>query len=1010
MSRPISALYTPQEMSEEEFCARFSVRNEILESLVSEAVATGHRQTPRHVIIQGQRGQGKSSLLRMAYLKIRDNQQTQDWLLPLLFNEELYRIGRLYKFWEYTAELLSSSLGFEKLPARFAEESENPYYENDCHLIIEKELQKKNVCLLLLIDNIGELISKLRTHEQLRLRDILVSTSRIRIIGASSALMEKHFDQGTPFHQFFKVVQLTGLDAEETRTLLGHLGDDQQQEKMRKILEENPGRIEALRRLTSGVPRTILLLFEILLGKSGDALHDLENLLDRVTPLYKHQMDDLSVQQQEIVDTVALAWDAVGADEIGRACRMPRNQVMIHLKQLIKGRIIHQEQTSGTNNLYRLEERFFNIWYMMHNGRPSDRRRTLWLVRFLQTWCSRDELFHQAERHLQAIQEGSLKPQHARLLTDALISAGLSGEQEDRLIKATRQIEGHERSSSERRFEDVVSDSPLQEAALKKEKSLLKRAEKGKPAALFDLALHYEEQFARYRDAERYYLLAVDKGHIGAMNNLALLYRKKLERYADAERYFLMAVEHGHVGAMNNLALLYRRHFQRCEDSESYYLLAIERGHMDAMFNLALLYEEHSQRYQDAEHFYLQAVEKGHVAAMFNLALLYEERLQRFEDAETYYLLAAEQGHGAAMANLALLYQRHYNSFEKAEKYYLQAVAVNDSGAMNNLALLYQQHFERYEEAERYYLQAIALGQASAMNNLGLLYRRHFDHYEEAEKYYLLAIQHHHVGAMFNLAVLYQQCLERYEEAEKYYLLAIKYGCLDAMFNLALLYEEYYGRYEDAEKYYLMAIKHDHSDAMFNLALLYEERLKRFENAERYYLLAIEKGHTGAMLNLSLLYFEQAEKYARCLDLSCRVAELKELQQDPLTQLQLVRVLLWGGRHEEALNALERVVPLLDLERDAALFSGVLLCLAAAGQIGPALRLFEDSWYGHLCLQDRFKPIYFALLHKAGREREDDFRRMGGELQETVDEILLAITAQEVKYFSWAPEGVAAQS
>ena len=57
-----------------------------------------------------------------------------------------------------------------------------------------------------------------------------------------------------------------------------------------------------MRRLTSGVPRTIVLLFEIFVdNESGDSFRDLETILDRVTPLYKHRMDDLSPQQQEIV-------------------------------------------------------------------------------------------------------------------------------------------------------------------------------------------------------------------------------------------------------------------------------------------------------------------------------------------------------------------------------------------------------------------------------------------------------------------------------------------------------------------------------------------------------------------------------------------------------------------------------------------------------------------------------------------------------------------------------------
>ena len=70
------------------------------------------------------------------------------------------------------------------------------------------------------------------------------------------------------------------------------------------------------------MPRTVALLFEIFIDdESGNSFKNLEMLLDRVTPLYKHRMDDLPTKQQEIVNIVALNWDAIGTKEIAEKIR-----------------------------------------------------------------------------------------------------------------------------------------------------------------------------------------------------------------------------------------------------------------------------------------------------------------------------------------------------------------------------------------------------------------------------------------------------------------------------------------------------------------------------------------------------------------------------------------------------------------------------------------------------------------------------------------------------------------
>ena len=162
------------------------------------------------------------------------------------------------------------------------------------------------------------------------------------------------------------------------------LGEIFNKKDINEILKSNRGKIEALRRLTGGVPRIMILLFDIFNGDSGPAFKELETLIDRVTPLYKHTMDRLSPVQQEIVDVIALSWDAITTKEIADKIRMQSKEVSAQLNQLEKNGVINKIPVNKKNYMYRIKERFFNIWYLMRFGGEKEKYKVQWLVDFLE--------------------------------------------------------------------------------------------------------------------------------------------------------------------------------------------------------------------------------------------------------------------------------------------------------------------------------------------------------------------------------------------------------------------------------------------------------------------------------------------------------------------------------------------------------------------------------------------------------------------------------------------------
>ena len=449
----IDFIYNPDNQTKDQLIEGFVVRLKTFHKLFSEIKKSPMNSPEQHYLVEGKRGMGKTTLLLRLSYEIENDDELNSWLIPIRFNEEEYSIRRLYKLWEKIAELLEEKEEnfrglFQEMDESFDKYDSDRDYEYGIQSLLEKRLTEHHKKLILFIDNFGDIFSKFDKQEVQRLRTVLQTSTNLRIIAASSVVLESFYDTKHPFYEFFKIIRLSGLDKKATEELLLKLGDTYQQEQIKEILTNQPGRVEALRRLTGGVIRTIVLLFEIFLDKKqGSAFSDLEAILDRVTPLYKHRMDDLPAQQQEIVEAIALAWDAVNVGEISQKTRIPSKTVSAQLRQMEKNEIITKIHTNNKNHLYQLSERFFNIWYLMRHGRKGDKRKVLWLVRFLEEWCDKEELVSRVEQHISSLQKGNYDIKGAYYLSEALAAVkGLPNEVQDNLLKSTKSFLSEQRS------------------------------------------------------------------------------------------------------------------------------------------------------------------------------------------------------------------------------------------------------------------------------------------------------------------------------------------------------------------------------------------------------------------------------------------------------------------------------------------------------------------------------------------------------------------------------------
>ncbi|SFE41380.1 hypothetical protein SAMN05518672_10645 [Chitinophaga sp. CF118] len=403
-------LYNPDRKNKQDLIDEFVIRNKVLKGIFSDIQSGDMKYPEQHYLLLGPEGTGKTTLLLRLKYAVEDDPVLNKWLLPVIFREEQYHIWKLSDVWEQIATYLEDEYGFDGLTKEIVKHVQDKYFEENVFNILTKALDKQKKKIILLVDNIGDLLKRFDRIEVHRLRAILQTDAHIRLIATTPEVLIEVIDYTQPLFEFFKVIYLQGLDYDESVLLLSKLAAlNNETKKIDRIIDKNPSRIETLRMLSGGTPRTIALLFQIFVDNEyGNALNDLEKVLDAFTPLYKHRMDDLPAQQQRIVDAVARNWEAISVKQLTERLRMESKIISAQLGQLEKNQVIEKRATSTKNHIYLLQERFFNIWYLMRYGRKQDRESVIWLVKFLEMWSDKKELEKRTINYISKIQKRDL--------------------------------------------------------------------------------------------------------------------------------------------------------------------------------------------------------------------------------------------------------------------------------------------------------------------------------------------------------------------------------------------------------------------------------------------------------------------------------------------------------------------------------------------------------------------------------------------------------------------------
>lgn len=732
----------------------FVIRTKPFNNIFNELKLSKTNKPEQNYLIIGQRGAGKTTLLYRLKYAIEDDSMLNQAVIPIMFAEEQYHLMDLVNLWESIAEYLGDYSGFQSLSKEIDNvDLSHAHREERAYDILESKLLVNNKKIIVFIENIDVFFKKIGQQGQKRLREVLTTSTSIRLICSATTYFEGVINYSDPFYEFFKIVRLDGLNKAESKKLLIKLGEQKNElQQIQKIVDEHPKRLESLRRLTGGNPRIISYLFQIFLdNENGKAIVDLYKLLDDITFLYKAELDQLSAQQQKIIDAIARNWDAISTKEIASKINLDSKHISSILKTLEKNQIIESINTKTKNNLYRLKDRFLNIWYLMRFGKRRDKENVIWLVRFYDTWCDKSELSQRISAHINNLKNGKYDVNAALDMGNVFLSCeNVTPEVKLSLYRATKSF------LPQKMIKELkLSENSLYETI----KDLVKKIKYDEALELLKDNKGSEQYFAfaswiyfKKHDFEKLIELLKEHYQETPKKELAFqighTYELLLQDFSNAIRYYNLALEQNVWEAAYHLGQIYFYNLDDLQKAEYYHRIAINNGETRSVMALATIYYGIDELEKSKE-LVLLAISKGEKDAKNNLATLYLQ-LGDMEKAISVYQEAIDDGISHALLNLGSLYmEQDKPDYKKAQQYFEEAIAKGEDAGYYLLGRLFMKQ-EKENEAESYLLTGAEKGDANAAHLLGHFYCDNGS-WSKAEKYFLKSVKHGRVTALMCL-------------------------------------------------------------------------------------------------------------------------------------------------------------------------------------------------------------------------------------------------------------------
>ena len=387
--------YTPGEVSEAELEATFAAREHTVEFLLKSLRDQTNSGTLSSFVVLGPRGAGKSTVIRMVVLRIKQDVALSLAWLPVVFPEEQFEVTSLRDLLATTLRILAaqgipeSALWSEKVAAEANDEQSLQLAITALRSI--SRAQKKR--LILFVENLNLLLEESITdQEKGTLRRLLMTDPFMLMIGSAVHVLASLINYDEAFFNYFAAVRLQRLDADGVFELLRRRAVyDGNQPFLAAFAQFRP-RIRAIVQLSGGNPRLVLMLYELLSQQRVSGIvEQLRQLVDELTPLLKDEVEHLAPQQRKIIHALMEKGGTAQPADLVTLTRLPLGTVTSQLRRLKDAQFVELlGGGKGRRASYTVPDQLFKIWYEMRYLRKN-RRRIEMFVEVLRAWFEAEE-------------------------------------------------------------------------------------------------------------------------------------------------------------------------------------------------------------------------------------------------------------------------------------------------------------------------------------------------------------------------------------------------------------------------------------------------------------------------------------------------------------------------------------------------------------------------------------------------------------------------------------------
>jgi tetratricopeptide (TPR) repeat protein len=556
------------------------------------------------IIVVGQRGMGKTHLLRVLY------QRSQVFLKEktlkiAYFSEEEYGISG---YLDFLIRILNAFIRWNdedrdalNLQMDILRETHSSRQVDVAEQIITTYIGDKP--LLILAENFNDILESLGKDGQGKLRSFMYRHSRTSIIATSQALSPDLGREDRPFYNFFTTIYLKKLTYEDSLALLRQLAEmEQQQNVIDHLKGKGVAQVRAVHELVKGNHRLLVTFYEFL---KADTLASLSKIfiktLNDLKPYYETFIRYLPPQQQKILHYIALSKIPQNGTEISKNCFIDPKSLSKQLSELNRRNLIDAiaDPDDKRNKLYDVSEPLLRISIEIGEHREGI---SALFIDFLALYYSFDELDAQKTRFWDRY-ENETDPQmkkdfwhdvNARLKAMDL-QEQKEGKEWSRALKNMMEKYYEEEYESVIKLADKVSDEE------KNDKYFHRLGD------AYDELKNYPKAIEAYQKA-----IEIKPDKHEAWNNLGNAYND-LKNYQKAIEAYQKAIEiktHNY-SAWNNLGIVYFNLQDYPKAIEAYQkAIEIKSNKWEAWNNLGIVYEILND-YPEAVKVYQKAIEIG---------------------------------------------------------------------------------------------------------------------------------------------------------------------------------------------------------------------------------------------------------------------------------------------------------------------------------------------------------------------------------------------------------------